>query len=521
MTTAARCILVLFLLAGLTVLGGIAQPVATSAEQSRAKDSASTIPLSSVSAERISLAFLIGHGAGWRAAPEWHAVWAAAATIDPFASRLPAWNELARSMDLEPTTCFDSLLGIRAGLVIDPAGAWTAVSDISEPAVASLESALKTAPRGFEQGQRVSLIDRGRFSLTKLLASDGKGPARISLNDSKSAPEPERVTDALAGLDAIVRSVARDSVLGSAGFSWSGKDARGEPMRMAAGAARRGQMIEVRCAADPALFDLDQASAVALASGKPEFASFADTVLFGFRGRLPAPVRPAMGDTANAVRAAMALMKSPLPDPGVFGQELVLEIDRPTEGIFSLTVGLSVLDSTRAAEHADRLVTAVLEAASRAAGAPGGVLKLGEFDAKTPRDPLAIRMVGFDGAGDRTPTTYTWACFAGDAGIDAVRPGWFLFHMRAGDASRDLAERELRRHAARALLGSNTVMSVVIRPSAAARGLDAEALKDLVAVGGLGAWIELAKTIECIDARLVATPSGVVEGTGTIVAKSR
>lgn len=479
------------------------------------------VQLPAISVDKVSLAFLLGHGAGWRAAPEWERVWTAAGAVEPLASRLPAWDELARSMDRSAAACFDDVLGVRAGLVVDNAGSWAAVSDMTDTVLSGLESALKSAPRGIAQGQQVSLIDRGRFSLVKLLASDGKGLARLSLHDSQSVPEPERVAEALAGLDSVIREVAGDSVLGSAAVLWSGKVSKEGVSRVAAGVVRKGATAHLRCLADSSFFDLDPAAVAALAARKTPPAAFSEATLFGLRGRLPASIRPAVGETANAVRTAMALLKTPLPDPGVFGQELLIEIERPSNETFSLTAGLSVFDAARAAEQGDRLVTSVLGAASRAAGAEAGVAKLADFDAKNPRDPLAIRLVTFDGAGDRSPTTFAWACFASEPEGDGVRPGWFVFHMRTGDASRDRTEQELRRRGALALLASNNVLSITLRPGAVASLLESTAPEGRELLGGSAAWIELAKNIDIIEAGLVATQTGHIEGSGRIVAKTQ
>lgn len=500
-------------------VGAAVQPERPAPATERHEPAGLSVQLSAISADRVTLALLLGRGAAWRAAPEWDRVWSAARRVEPLASRLTAWDELAGSMNETPAACFDTVLGVRAGLVVDTAGSWAAVSDMTDAVVSGLESALRSAPRGIAQGQQVSLIDRGRFSLIKVLSSDGKGLARLSLSDSKTAPEPERVTEALAGLDAVIRDVAGDSVLGSAAAVWAREDPKGGVLRVAAGAVRTGASIRVRCVADPSLVDLDQAAVAALGACKAHPPEFSASTLFGFRGRLPSPLRPTMGETATAVRTAMALMKTPLPDPGVFGPELLVEIERPSNEMLSLTVGLAVLDATRAAEQGDRLVTSVLGAAARAAGAEGGVAKLAEFDPKNPRDPMAIRLASFDGAADRSPTTFAWACFASDPKGDGVRPGWFVFHMRAGDASRDRTEQELRRRGDLAVRPSNNVLTFVLRPAAAATLLEGGAPEGLDVLSGSKAWIELANTIEIIEAGFVATPAGRVEGSGRIVAK--
>lgn len=442
-------------------------------------------------------------------------MWEASLGVEPFRSRVPAWTELAELMKRSPEVCFDELLGSRAGMVYESAGAWAIVSDVGDASSSSLEEALKSAPRGIEQGRPVSFVDRGRFSLSKLLASGGRSGNRLSLTEMGSSADAERVTGSLAGLETFSKAVADGSTLGSGAFAWTGTGPGGNQARLAGAFVRKGNVAEFRFMADPLLFD---AAGTTTKPDRPK-APIADEscVLLRLRGRLPSPLMGELEQATRVIRTAMTLMKTPAPDPNLFGPDVLVEISSPSAGIVHVTGGLSLRNATTAAEQGDKIIATLLEAATRAAGTESP--KLPDLGAIA-KDPLAVRLVTFDGADGRPVSSLAWACFAGEPGADGVRPGWFIVQLRAGEADRAKADVELRRVGEAMLAPTTDLFEFHVKPAKIAKIVGDP--KELQLHEGFGdetaAWFNLASTIEVIEARFEAISTDRIGGSGRIVA---
>lgn len=477
---------------------------------------ATSLPgLAATTTEGVHTAMLVERASAWRVAPEWSRVWEAALAVEPLKSRTPAWAELAGLMQRSPEACFDDLVGSRAGLVFESSGAWSIVSDVNDTSSASLEDALKSAPRGIEKGQPVSLIDRGRFSLAKVLASNGASGNRLSLCEMGSATNAERVTGSLAGLESLSKAASGGSSLGSGAFAWTGLAPSGKETRFAGAFVRKGNAAEFRFVTDPLMFGT---VGVVVQSPRPPATGADDTsVLLKLRGRLPTPLMGELEQATRAIRVAMTLMKTPAPDPNIFGPEMLLEVAIPSPGTACITGGISLKNATTAADQSDKIITTLLEAASRAAGTEPP--KLPDLGAAA-KDPLAIRLVTFDGGDGRPQSSLAWACFAGEPGADGVRPGWFVVQLRTGEVDRNKADAELRRTGETMLAPWPDLFEFRIRPSKIAAIFGDP--KDLQLPDEFGseatAWIKLASTIELVEARFTAASADRVEGTGRIVA---
>lgn len=391
-------------------------------------------------------------GAAWRAhGPTKRLVAAlsdAASEIGTLPRRTEAWKELSGILGMEDGPAFDALLGRRVFVGVGGAGkagedganeSWGVLTSISAEVMAQLETKLDPAPRGFEDGRQVLLVERGKFRLSRMAAAaDGGGGAlgepklvRMLLTPAEAPGSLELMTRSARSLDAWPKEAGRATV-----FTRLGEGAGGGGAYVISSIARteHGWAATLKGSAEAAGLTSRQCEALA-ARGEGEWPAHEGTLL-EIAGRVPESLwglRGAMKPVETMLQAA----RISAPGGEVMGDRMALRVSRTEKGL-EVLVACEVRDVTLAAPELDGVMAALVDFAGRVERAAANTTLRDEID-RAKGDPSAVRLAVMGGAGG----TLAWVSVA-DAG---GKSGWWVLQMKPG-VGRDEAERSLRENAA-------------------------------------------------------------------------
>jgi hypothetical protein len=421
-----------------------------------------------------------------------------------------AWKELAGVMEMKSPEAFEALLGDRALLVwgrrdeleFTP---WGVVTRVSDDRATLLEQKLDAAPRGFDDGRPVVLVERGRFRLCKLDGRDGleepTGRTRLLLTPTTKSDSRGWISRTVAATEGLSRSP------GSM-VAYVRSDATGAYAVASVTRQERGWDASVRCT--PEVLGLTRASCEQLAKEGPATEGvIGPDVLLEVWGRVPSQV-PGLVRPPAEIATLLTAARITAPSSQWSGERVVLRVLREKDDGFSVLMACEVKDRRAASAWFDGLISGVLDFAGRVQGTGGQIAaELRQDLVKAGNDPSAMRLVVLGGKAQREkgfeqrpvvdPGTLAWTTVGQGTG------GWWVMQYRSGAAERDVAERFLRDAGAEMLSAAwgSRVVTLNARPAAIWKVMGAEAL------GEQAGLLELASELESVEATLWATPSGI------------
>lgn len=427
-----------------------------------------------------------------------------------------AWKELAGLLEMNGPEAFDALLGERASLVWgkpnDLSGTpWGVVTRVSDDNLALLERRFDAAPRGFDQGRSVILVERGKFRLSRLDARDGlaevAGWPQLVLSPADGNGNRTWIARTLDATDGLGRKPG--AIVGYLRADESGSYAVASITK-----EDRGWDATIRCT--PEAIGLTRGACDRLAKETPVSDVVAgDDVLLEVWGRVPAQV-PGLARVPAEVSALLTAARITAPSARWSGERLMLRVVREGADGFSVLVACEVKDRREASAWFDGMITGVLDLAGRVQGTGGQVAaELRQDLVKAGNDPAALRLVVLGGRALREkgrdpqpvvdPGTLAWTTAGEGAG------GWWVMQYRSGAAERDTAESRLRSAAAEVTTAAwgNRVAAVAAKPALLWK------LVGGAEVGEQAGLLGVLTEVETVESSLVATVRGV-EGSAKV-----
>lgn len=419
---------------------------------------------------------MVDRGTSWRAHEPTQRFMAWAGKTGLFTEFQSAWSELAGSMRLESDAAFDALLGERAMLVLgqpkhEVSPVWGVVSCVTPQNGATLERGLDAAPRGFDQGRPVMLVERGKYRLSRLDHRDGineiEGWTRMLLAPAEVGESPGWIARSIAAADGIAQVPGE--------ITWYQKvDSKSDYFVASFAQSEQGWRAKVR--ATPGALGLTHAGCERLAKEDraPE-SGLREGVLLEISGCLPSQASE-FTEPSKELGVLLAMAGVGTPSPKWSGERVFFRVERSTgkeEATgFSVLVACEVVDHQAASAWFDGLIAGVLEVAGQVQGSGGQAASDLRRDVKLAGgEPSATRLVVLGGRSKpgRQPEkiagvergTLVWTTVGEGAG------GWWVMQYTSGSAVREDAERSLRASALEisSKRWGNQVVSVRAKPA--------------------------------------------------------
>ncbi len=419
---------------------------------------------------------MLDRGTQWRAHEPTRRLMQWAGKAGLFLEFQSAWSELAGSMGLEGEAAFDALLGERALLVLgepktEAPPAWGVTTCVTPQNGTTLERGLDAAPRGFDQGRPVMLVERGKFRLSRLDRRDGikevDGWTHMLLAPAEVGESAGWIARSIGAAEGIAQLPGE--------ITWYQKtDTKGAYFVASVSREEQGWRAKIR--ATPGVLGLTEAGCEQLSKEEraPESGLRAG-VMLEFSGRVPSQASGFV-EPSKELALLLAAAQVGAPSPKWSGERVFVRVERnpanqdPTG--FTVLVACEVLDRQAASAWFDGLIAGVLEVAGQIQGSGGQAASDLRRDVKLAGgEPSATRLVVLGGKNqkDRQPErlagvdqgTLAWTTVGEGAG------GWWLMQYTAGPAVREDAERSLRTSAAEisSKRWGNQVVSLRARPA--------------------------------------------------------
>jgi hypothetical protein len=446
-----------------------------------------------------------------------------------------AWEDLARTLDMEPEAAFDAILGSRVTVVLDgvapgKAARWAMISEVRAETEERLRKRLRPAPRGLVDGQVVLAVENGRYELATARAA-GDGRARLLLAPSGSEALFDAVMPVLAGRMCehplgATEAMSKAEAIGAGDVflivrvpatraAADGADAQ----YIVLSADQRGMGWDARCVASPGAL---------LGSDPGVLPAWSDAV---FRGIQTGAMAAVMGPAAQPIPLISA--QTPVPAamvtallgqaPETVGDRWALVVRdesskaAPARGL-SVTAAIQTKDTAAMATACERLLRAGAGDKGEAAGttidrATAEAAKAIPLDTRFAE--LTRPLLGRDPA-------LSWSCGprvgsgqAAHSGVQGVaapasKPGWCTVSIGPGESA---PGKSTAAAVADGLAGAEehgTVRSRVsigvVRPALLERALRGMNLEQAAAIGGF-------RHVESIQWDAWRMPDGWAEGT--------
>lgn len=464
--------------------------------------------------EAVRFAVRVEDGAAWRAhGPTRRVAGILMAAGAPERVRA-AWSELAGTLGMEDGPAFDALLGKSMVLCLANESTWGVLGAATAESAGKLEAKLDPAPRGFEDGRAVMLVERGKYRLTKLPAAGGSGGARMVLTPGESS-EPIDLTTKAAEMLAEPKA-------GTPGASWYWRVGEGGgALWGTTEAEERGWRLAFK--GEPGVLGLTAEACAALAKSEGETDGADAEALLEVAARTPEEL-PGLSDHAKALAGILAAARVSVPAAGLLGSGFVVRVSRPTgeraEAGLDVLLACEVNDRSEGAPAMDTMMVGVLDLAWRMSSEPMGARDR-DFRREIERakdDPGAVRLVVLgETKGGPAGGTLAWTTVGPGlgAGAEGVKSGWWVAQFTPGAIGRDEAERGLQERARRvaARRWGAELIRVGMRPADLWK-----ASAGAAAVLGSGPAAVL-REVERLDLTVRAGPRGVEgEGRATTIA---
>lgn len=389
--------------------------------------------------DAVALAVRIEDGAAWRAHGPTKRLAAILMGAGAPERVRAAWSELSGTLGMEDGPAFDALLGRSMVFCLADEARWGVLGAASAASVRTLETRLDPAPRGFEDGRAVMLVERGKFRLTKL-AGETEGTWRMVLTPGETA-EP---------IDLTARAAGALEGAGKRGVSWFWRpEEGGGSLSGTASMEERGWKVEFR--GDATVLGMTAEGCRTIAKQAGEADGLEAGALLEVAARAPGEA-PGLGRRTKEMAALLAAARVTTPAAGLLGSGFVVRAARPA-GVRA-AAGLDVLLACEVKSRAeaspafDSMMVGILDLAWRMSAEPGGA-KNRDFRQEIERakdDPGAVRLVVLGAPKDASAGgTLAWTTVGGAEGS----AGWWVAQFTPGSAGRDEAERSLREQAAR------------------------------------------------------------------------
>lgn len=403
--------------------------------------------------DETTAALVVRDGAAWRAHNPTRRVLGAmleAGAADPLRA---AWTELAGSLGLGDAAAFDTLMGTRAWAARgEGEGVWAVASWVSPATANRLESRLDAAPRGFEGGKPVMLVEKGAYRLGRDEIARADGTITMTL-----APNPRQgVSDATAWMPACMNSL--DSIAGAAAAAFFLRVDATNYVRGTIDREERGWNASF--AGTAGLMGLTDAGAVALAGLPPMgdgggIRADEGDVLLEIAGRIPR-IEAIREEGTSELRAALALMGVTPPAKRLVGERALVRVTREESGGLAVLMAFEVEDRRGASAYFDSILkgaiglAAALPVRDDARGARKTVhAELTRELGRVKDDPDAVRLVVLgaeeeNGKAHSKGGTMAWTSMA-TLPLEHGKPdaGWWVMEFRGSCRERDEAERSL------------------------------------------------------------------------------